>query len=699
MAAPVAAGATTHPAAHLKRQAHTRLAVPIAWTAAILSVLCGIGDTVITAASRPLDSEKTIAVHGWPLVTSATIGAAVMGALILSRYPRHPVGWLLCMVGFTASISMVTEAYALWVTEDGGPGPQALANAAGWLSGVFGGAMSLTGLIWVFLLVPDGHWLSPRWRYVGWTAVAGMVLIWTGLATIKPTTYDVSAPDNAGRAGVILSIGFIAIALMLPAAVACLVVRLRRSVGRERQQLRLIAFAAALVALGLITMFVVVELNGGDQTWAAAVPLFAAYFVMPFLFAIAVLRYRLYEVEVVVNRAVLLAIATALAALGYVLMVVSVSRFVGDQTDSYLVSFVALVVVSLWFQSLRQGVVSLANRLAFGARAAPYEALSSFNRRLGETPAIERLLPTVAEAAGTSVAASRVRVALWVHGATAAEAVWPAEAERTATDHRVPVRAAGEVLGVIEVSLPRGRTMRASDDRMLRDLADHAAPAFRNAALQLRLADQVEELRHSTEQLEASRRRLVEADDVERRRIETEIAQRVLPPLHDLPNMLAAANATGPTKVAVEVLVDTTNQALEALRDVTRGVFPTQLARLGLSSALTSLLAQASAPVELTVAPELRELRFSPRVESAVYFCCAEVVRGLQGPASICVALTPQCLLLTVDGLGQGPSTSQELLDRVESVGGTLTIGLGSVEVQVPATPVPVEATLPTLVT
>ena len=107
-----------------------------------------------------------------------------------------------------------------------------------------------------------------------------------------------------------LSYGFLVITVGLVGSIVSMASRLRRSSGEQRQQLRLIALSAALAALGIVCLFVVQALNGGRQTWLAGVPLFVAFFLMPILFAVAVLRYRLFELDVIINRTAVLAAAT-----------------------------------------------------------------------------------------------------------------------------------------------------------------------------------------------------------------------------------------------------------------------------------------------------------------------------------------------------------------------------------------------------
>jgi signal transduction histidine kinase len=272
------------------------------------------------------------------------------------------------------------------------------------------------------------------------------------------------------------------------------------------------------------------------------------------------------------------------------------------------------------------------------------------------------------------VSAAGVRVALWDSGTTVATTIWPADVEELSPNHRVPVRAGGDSFGVIELSLPPGRALRGADERLLRDLADHAAIAFRNAALALRLTRQVQALSLSTQQLEASRRRIIEAEDIERRRLETAIRRDVVPPLLQLGREIASVRSDVSTDRGPSIgsLVDSSNLALTALRDLTRGVFPTQLGRLGLAPSLRSLVTRHAGQLEITLEETVSSRRFAPRLESAVYFCCAELVRALDGHLQIALTLDGTDLVVRVGAPDVRLDGMQELVDRVESVNGLL---------------------------
>ena len=656
----------------------------IAWILSGVTAVLVVADTVVVAQAVPLTSETSVAVHGFPFVHGAVFGSTVMGALIISRYDRHPIGWLLCLVGFAGGISIFTEAYAFWVQEADGPGPAALGSVAAWLSSMLGGQLEIAGLALMFLLSPDGHFLSRRWQYVGRATVLGAALCLVAILSMNPTTYQlVTQEDDFSPAqSVLLSTGFLLIAGSLIASVVSMLVRLRRSEGEQRLQLRLIALSATLPTVGIIWLIVTQSVNGGEQTWLASLPLFIAYFLMPILFATAVLRYRLYDLDLIINRTVVVVAGTLFAGLGYTLMVVTVGRFVEGRTGGFWLSLLGTAVVALAFQPVRRSVLRVANRVAYGERAQPYEALADFSRDLARSPSPDTLLPAVAEAAGRAVGARGATATLDAPGTAPVTASWGTPEE---TPWQViPVRNEGTDLGSIAVSLPRGRGLRPSDGRLLQDLADQTALAFRNTALAAQLAAHVAELDRATQQLVESRLRIIAAGDAARRTLEATITREVLPHLAPLPDDIrrerasVQAGAPGP---GIERLVDGTNSALEALRELTRGVFPTQLARSGIEPALRSFLGRSDSPADLLMDPSVAGERFAPRVEAAVYFCSVEAVRTAEVTV-IELSLDHDRLCQRVHGVAG--LDLQAVEDRVEAVGGTLVLAGDVLEVTIP---------------
>ena len=518
-----------------------------AWALACLTAVFVVADVAVTAAYSSLFSEEAVAIHGFPFTQLAVLGSALMGAVILSRYERHAVGVLLSMIGVLSSFSLVTEAYHVWVIDEGGPGPANLAAVAGWLSSLTGGQLAFAQLAVMFLLAPDGHFLSRRWRWAAGVIGVGALICTLVLMTMNPMEFDLRDVDVGGVRGPAFTLGFFMIAGGLVAALVSMWIRLRRSTGEERQQVRLIALAVAALVAGLANMLIVQNLNGGEQTWVASLPLLVAYVLLPVTFSLAALRYRLYDIEVVINRTVVLAVGFAFAALGYTTVVVAVGRLVDTRTSGLLLSLLATALVALAFQPLRRAVIRVANRIAYGSRAQPYEALSSFSRRLADTPASAELLPAVAEAAGRAVAARRATAALHAPtGVIVSAATWGAEGTDDATTaHVVPVRHGDVTLGSIEVDVLDARPLRPADKRLLIAIADQAAVAFRNTAMEAQLTDHVADLDRTTRQLAESRARILEADVVARRELEEAISHEVLPRLVVLPDQLRVARAGG----------------------------------------------------------------------------------------------------------------------------------------------------------
>ncbi len=656
-----------------------------AWVLAAFTTVFVVVDIAVTAAYTSLFSEESVAVHGFPFTQAAVFGSAVMGAVILSRYERHAVGVLLSLIGVLSSFSLMAEAYHVWVIDHGGPGPSDLASVAGWVSVLLGGQLAFALLAFLFLLAPDGHFLSRRWRWAAGVIAVGLLLCSGVLASIDPTDIDLREIDVGGVRGPVYSIGFFMICGGLLSSLVSMGIRWRRGRGEERRQLLVIAIAVAALVIGLTNLLVVQAFNGGEQSWAAALPLLLAYMLLPVLFALAALRYRLYDIEVVVNRTVVLAVGFGFAAVGYTTVVVVVGRLVDTRTGGLLLSLLATAIVAIAFQPLRRGAIRLANRIAYGARAEPYEALSDFSRRLADTPTSSELLPAVAEAAGRALAARRVAVTCRVADS---DVVWDGPSrgdlsgESTAS-HVVPVRSGSQVLGSIRVDLLETRPLRPADERLLTALADQASVAFRNTALETQLEEHVAELDRTTRELVESRARILEAEVVARRELEEAISREVLPRLVALPDQLREARLAvqaGATNGLDELVTDT-NSALEQLRELTRGVFPTQLSRVGIVPALRSYLVRADPAPTLHVDDATVARRFPERVETAVYFCCVGAVR--LGAVTMTLRVVGAELVVEL----RGPDADEDLqpvVDRVEAAGGSLSLTQGLLELRFP---------------
>ena len=670
----------------------------VAWTSAGICLVLAVVDTALVAASYPPFSMKSTGIHGWPLVNLAGLGSAALGAVILTAHPRHPIGWILNIIGLSTSISLATESYGIWVLQYAGHGSATQGHLAGWVAAVLGGPTALAFLTGVFLLVPSGTYLSDRWRWVARVAWAGLALYVVGLVMVGPNGINRSGdPIDAGPLErLLLSGGVVLITLMLLASVGAMLRRLRGATGAGRQQLRVVTLGAAGVGVALLVLIVGQSLNGGRQSWWSSVPLYVSYVVLIVCIAVAVLRYRLYEVEVIVSRALVLGIATAFVAVGYIGLVVLLSRTVEDRTGGgFWWSLLATVAVALAFQPLRRRVLRLADRLAYGNRAAPYDALADFSARIGRSPATGELLPTIAAAAGEAVHAQRVVVQLSSEVGTGLSAVWTPLVEEVALatvskpgeTNEVPIEDASGPLGSMILTLPPGRDIRPLEHRLLSDIAEQAALALRNVRLELELAERVRQLDRHTRELAASRNRIMGAVDTERRRLESSIAGRVLPTMVRLRAEVAQTAAGGARAERIEVCLALATEAVESLRELTRGIYPTNLTRSGLGSTLPSRAAAMRRADAVRIDRAVATARFPERVEAAAYYCCVEVLEHPAGEVSLTLGDGDE-LVLVIRGVGVDVLSRSAIVDRIEACGGVLDVpvdGGGPVQIRFPA--------------
>src|SRR4051794_40490282 len=639
---------------------------------AAFGALLAVADTGFTVARVSPLSHAALVDHGWPMVTLTTLSCSVMGALVVSRYPRHPIGWLLLVSGLS-SISISSEAYSLWAFDGAGHGPALAGHLTGWLSALFGAPLAMTAVIIIFLIAPDGGFLSPRWRWVAVTAVVGIVAYTGAVATVSPTDFVIDTSNIGPGPSVLAGIGIVLMIVSLVASTVCLLIRLRRAQGGVRRQLLWIVVSATLLASAFIWFLAVQRVEGDRPASVAVLFLYAAYLSLPICIAVAVLRHRLLDIDVIVNRALVVFLATALVGVAYVLLVVALGSILGGKVG-FWGSLLATAVVAIAFQPARRRIVRIADRLAFGASAEPYDALAEFSRRLGDSPDPSDLLPAVAEAAANAVGARRAVVTLALPSAADRFVTWPTgSAAGSGPTADIPITDHDEVLGSLRVEMAPGRAVRAKDTALLTDLADQAAVAFRNARLSAELSYRVAELDEQSRALVESRHRLITAGDAERSRLERAVTREVAPHLADLPEELDRLADGGPvTAEVVRPLRAHAEAALESLREITRGVYPAQLGRTGLEPALRALLARRD-DTTLTIVGNSELPRSDARLEAAAYFCVAEAMRDLGGPVEVSLARQQEDVRVLIDGQADGELPLAHMRDRAEALGGTIS--------------------------
>ena len=584
------------------------------WTLFAVTCLCVTGYLVLDAYPDPRLFSTASLADGFPVIPLGVLLTAWLGALILGRHPRHRVGWLLLAGAAGTSLNFVASAGAYRFLTGPVAEYPALGHGLAWLSQFFGATYALGFTCLLFLVVPDGRLLSRRWWAVLVALVASYAL-WAGvlLVGVSPRQVGPGGVDAGPVATGLLDLSSLLLVLSILAAAVSLVVRLRRSTGVQRQQLRWILASASLLAGGVLVLIGYQSAAGGPgEPWYVSLPLFLGYASLPVFTGIAVLRYRLYDLDLIINRAVVLAVLTTFVTAGYVVVVVTIGAVLGSHVATrFWPSLVALVVVALAFQPLRQRVLRLADRLVYGHRAAPYEALADFSRRIGMSRAPSDLLPALAEAVAHTVGAAYTRVTMDIPGTSGLSARWPGEADRS-PDVEYEACDGDEALGRIEVWTPPKRRLRRSERRLLTDIAAQAAVAFRNLRLDAELQARVEHLGRQSDELAASRRRLLAARDDERQRVADMIEREVLSYLRPLPAAIESVDLrdTTTTQRRLAELEAATAAALDALREVTRGLFPVLLTTSGLIPALLAHVGRQRRDHVLHVDPAVSAYRW-----------------------------------------------------------------------------------------
>jgi signal transduction histidine kinase len=243
----------------------------------------------------------------------------------------------------------------------------------------------------------------------------------------------------------------------------------------------------------------------------------------------------------------------------------------------------------------------------------------------------------------------------------------------------LPVVDQGERLGSIQVEMPGGRAPRPRELGLLSQLAHQTGMAIRDVRLADELAAQVEQLAERTRELAESRRRLINAGDAERSRVERAIATQVVVHLSAMPGRLRELSGpddgtrTPLDPVLLSPLLASVDQALAALQEITRGVYPAQLVRAGLPIALGSLLARSGGRSRLTIDDSAADRRYGRQVEAAAYFCVAEAARELEEPFEVRLTVHDDELHLVARGGDRGGLPLAHMRDRVEAAGGSVT--------------------------
>jgi signal transduction histidine kinase len=626
------------------------------------------------------------------------IGFASVGALIATRHPRNPIGWLFSAIAFGVVLLGFREGYVVYALFTS-PGSLPGATVVAWLGSWFP-LLVITTIPFVFLLFPDGSPPSRRWRVVGWIGLLGTSLVVLGnivvpgrLGGFSLGRIHIANPTGLeglrGMADGVITAGALCVVVAGVASVIALVLRFRRARGEERQQLRWLAYIASATAT--VPLIGIASVIAGVDLGKIVFPVFFLLLLVgiPMASGIAILKYRVLDLDIVIKKTVVFGAVVVLITAVYLAVVVWVGPRVGGG-GSGVASLVATVIIVLAFQPVSRWARRLADRLVYGERATPYEVLSGLSDRLGASYSTDDVLPRLVQILAAGTGATQARVWLRVGPGLRCAAGWPSDPDEAMADvrlagddlpefpgmdHAFAVRHQGELLGALTVAVPPSDPLTPSQEKLLHDLAAQAGLVLRNVRL-------VEDLR-------ASRQRIVAAQDERAKALERNLhdgAQQQLVALAVKVRLMESLISKDPEKataIAREVGADA-GDALENLRDLARGIYPPLLADKGLVAALEGQARKAAIPTDVRVE---NVGRYAQDVETAVYFCTLEALNNVvkyagATRAEVRLAQTNGELTFEVvdDGNGFDPSETgygtglQGMADRLDALGGTLEV-------------------------
>ncbi|WP_448811898.1 sensor histidine kinase [Agromyces bauzanensis] len=640
-------------------------AFPVACAAAVLAgVLLALAGGAVETGYLAVD-------------VAVALSYPAVGALVLTRWPRHPVGVLFVAGGAGLAAQALAGGYAVFAAANGWVGAPVAAWITNW---VF--LVGLGPLLLLPLLLPDGRLPSSRWRPVLWVLASALTaLVVLLMVRDELWVWGATSPNPIGFASTeaVVAPAFGAVLLALVAAdVAALVVRVR-SGGDSRRRLLPILVAVSVIALAVVADAALPpEPPIGIWLYVVTLPL------LPIATAFSIFRFRLFDIEVGVRRTVVYVVVAAVLLAAY-LAVVAVFHTLLPADGGVVVPIIATAVVAVAFAPLRDVVQRAVGRVLFGSRGDPATALSRLAQRLeaaasgaelldgaAETVAVTLQLPSamILDDAGEVVSSSG-RDASGIDSPTDAAAV------------RVPLRTAGRIEGTLVVA-PRspGEQLSRADLEVLGELARPLAVAL--AALRL------------DREVQRSRERLAIAREDERRRLRRELHDGLGPGLAAIGLELDVARTRASDSLApsIDRARELTASLVGEVRQIVHDLRPAALDELGLVGALEDLVLSADAGADATaVGTRGPRVAFAPRhplpplsaaVEVAAFRIAQEAVANAlrhAGATEVSVRLeaTPDALVVEVADDGRGVPAdvvegvgSGSMRERADELGGVL---------------------------
>ncbi|MEY2513009.1 MAG: hypothetical protein QOJ89_367 [bacterium] len=604
----------------------------------------------------------------------ALVMSAVVGFVLAKRRADNPIGWLLLANALVLSLSGLSTSYASYgLLED----PGSLAGAA--FAALYDQAtwpLLFVPFAAIAYLFPDGRLPSPRWRRVA-IAAAGLTTLAIVLGFFAPRGLD--APYEAVDSPLpalpklvffpLFTIASVGVVASLLGAALAMRARMKRAVGVERQQIKLFAYAAALIPLAVGVGWAE-SIVAGDADIAASVALAIVLIAIPLAIGVAVMRYRLYEVDRLVNRTLVYVTLTALLAATYA----AVSLFVGVAlgAGSTLPTAAATLAVALTFGRLRARVQRVVDRRFDRAR---YEGLRRVERHLVDLragrAAPEETGAVLAEALGDPTA----ELLLWLPEGDGYVDACGRVVQPSGNDGRAltPVRRG---------DLPLGAVLH---DAALSEQPDLLESVINAAGLAIEIARLRAEVQRRLAEVQESRARIVTAGYEERRRLERDLhdgaQQRLVSiglAIRHVQGRLGAGG--GGVGSQLDAAVDEVTRTIEELREMARGVRPACLDD-GLAAALRDLASRSPLRTDVDATTE----RFAESIEAAAYFVASEALTNCVKHArasrvTVSAVRDNGSLVLRIADDGVGGAVAGErsglagISDRVAALGGSVSV-------------------------
>jgi hypothetical protein len=394
----------------------SRIATRLAWSLCALSLVL----TVLSVLLLVLNFSHTRThVYGfWAENTVLPLSFSIIGAIIASRLPANPQGWLFCAAACVSAVAHFSGEYAIYALlaqPETLPAGEAMAWLTSWVWILFIGCIALS-----LLLFPDGQLPGSRWKWLAWLTVlltsAGAVWqafspgVIDSLGTIRnPLGYEGLPIANE-------PVQIIMFALLFVVVASSLSVRLRRATGIERQQIMWPAYTAVMAATGSVLTYSIAEPMGASWLeWILFATVMAALVCFPISVGIAIVRYRLYEIELIINRTLVYGSLTAtLVALYFVVIVVLQGIFVlltGQQSTLAVVA--STLLISALFTPLRRRIQGFIDRSFYRRKYDAAKTLEAFSAQLRNETDLDALSDDLVGVVRETI--QPAHVSLWLH--------------------------------------------------------------------------------------------------------------------------------------------------------------------------------------------------------------------------------------------------------------------------------------------